>query len=222
MTTLLRIDASARRTGSLTRQLGDRFEAEWKRERSGDHWNYRDLALQAPSHISEDWIAAAFTPADRRTARQETRLAESDRLIAELVAADIIVLCVPMYNYGMPSALKAWVDNVVRIGRTFSFDLSRGDFPLEPILSGKTLIVLSSSGEFGFDKGGVRGEMDQLVPHLMTLRHYLGIAEHHLIRIEYQEFKDERHAASVTKSTEESAGLARKLTASLSREAAMA
>ncbi len=62
-------------------------------------------------------------------------LAYSDSAIAELVAADLIVLGTPMYNYGMPSALKAWVDQVIRVGRTFSFDLARGDWPLEPLLS---------------------------------------------------------------------------------------
>ena len=60
-----------------------------------------------------------------------------------------------MHNYGMPSALKSWFDKVIRIEKTFTFDLARGDFPLEPIMGGKTLVVLSSRGEFGFGPGGM-------------------------------------------------------------------
>ena len=105
-----------------------------------------------------------------------------------------------MYNYGMPSSLKAWFDQVIRINKTFSFDLARGDFPLEPILSGKTLVILTSSGEFGFDTGGVRERMNHLVPHINTCSFYLGVSgddRMHHIGIEYQEFGDERHRRSI-------------------------
>lgn len=83
---------------------------------------------------------------------QQRALALSDELVDELERAEVLVLGTPMYNYGMPTALKGWVDHVIRINRTFSFDLARGDFPLRPILSGKTLVLLTSSGEFGFDR----------------------------------------------------------------------
>lgn len=119
MTTLLRLDSSARRSRSLTRSLGDNFQREWERQRPQDRWITRDLASEPPAHISEDWISAAFTPATSRTPEQKTVLVPSDRLIDELEEADIILLNAPMYNSGMPSALKAWLDNVVRIGRTF-------------------------------------------------------------------------------------------------------
>ncbi len=102
-----------------------------------------------------------------------------------------------MYNYGMPATLKAWVDQVVRVNETFSFDLSRGDWPLEPILGGKTLVLLTSSGEFGFAPGGPRAHMDHLTPHLRTCAPYFGVAETHRVAIEYQEFADERHRRSI-------------------------
>ena len=102
-----------------------------------------------------------------------------------------------MHNYGMPTALKAWVDHVIRIGRTFSFDLERGDFPLRPILSGKHLALLTSAGEFGFEPGGVREAMNHLDTHIRAIQHYLGIAQTHHVAIEYQEFGDQRHKQSV-------------------------
>jgi FMN-dependent NADH-azoreductase len=105
----------------------------------------------------------------------------------------------PMYNYGLPASLKAWVDQVARIGRTFSFDLARGDDPIRPILSGKRLIVLSSRGEFGFAPGGIRAHLNMLDPAIAACAHYFGVDRQVIetIAIEYQEFKDARHAASV-------------------------
>lgn len=214
MTRLLRIDASARRSRSLTRELGDLFEAEWHRLRPADTWMHRDLADQPPPHVTEEWIAAAFTGADARTPAQREALAVSDALVDELVAADLLVVTVPMYNCGMPSALKAWVDNVVRIGRTFSFDLARGDFPIEPVLRDKEMVALTSAGEFGFDPGGPRDHLDHLIPHLRAVNGYLGVRDLHAVRIEYQEFRDARHDASVRAAREETAALAARLAGS--------
>ncbi len=104
-----------------------------------------------------------------------------------------------MYNYGMPSALKAWFDQIIRINKTFTFDLARGDEPLEPTLSGKHLVTLSSRGEFGFEPGGAREHRNHLDPHIRTCSKFLGVVEDHLIAIEYQEFGDERHKQSVEK-----------------------
>lgn len=92
--------------------------------------------------------------------------------------------------------LKSWFDNVIRIGKTFTFDLARGDYPLEPIMTGKTLVILSSRGEFGFESGGVREEMNHLETHIRTCARYLGVDKTHLIAIEYQEFGGERHEQS--------------------------
>ncbi len=197
MTAILHIDASARQQRSLSRDLSGRFVAEWQQRDPTAEIMYRDVGTYPPPFVSEAWIAAAFTDAHRRTDEQNTVLAASEALIGELERADVIVLGTPMYNYGMPAALKAWFDQVIRVNRTFSFDLARGDWPLEPILGGKTLVVLSSKGEFGFDPGGMRGSRNHLDPHIATCAHYLGVAEQHAIAIEYQEFGDERHRASI-------------------------
>jgi FMN-dependent NADH-azoreductase len=211
MTTILHLDASARVSRSLSRQLSRRFIEAWMARRPRDRVIHRDVGAKPPPAISEAWITAAFAPDAARSPDQRAVLALSDELIAELTAADIVVLGTPMYNYGMPSALKAWVDLVARIGHTFTFDLTRGDFPLEPVQNGKTLVVLSSRGEFGFCPGGVRAERNHLDPHLRTVAHYLGVAEIHTIAVEYQEFGDDRHAASIAQAEIDAVALAGRL-----------
>lgn len=197
MATILHIDASPRLTRSLSRDLSRNFIETWQQHRPDDTFIRRDIGETPPPGISERFIAAAFTKPEKRTPEQRAQLAYSDMLVDELVAADLVVLATPMHNYGMPSALKCWVDQVIRIGRTFSFDLARGDFPLEPILGGKTMVLLTAAGEFGFEPGGARAGMNHLVPHIETVKHYLGIDDVHHVGIEYQEFGGERHAQSI-------------------------
>ena len=196
MTTILQIDASARVTRSLSRGLTTAFAEHWQKVRPNDTWITRDVGLNPPSSISENWIAAAFKPVDQRTPEQVTALRESDELLAELEPADVIVIGTPMYNYGMPSALKAWIDQVIRIGRTFSFDLARGEQPIEPIQTGKILVILTASGEGGFELGGVHAAQNHLDTAIITASRLLGVSEYHVIRIEYQEFGDDRHQQS--------------------------
>jgi FMN-dependent NADH-azoreductase len=111
----------------------------------------------------------------------------------------------------MPAQLKAWFDQIVRINKTFDFDLSRGDFPLQPLLAGKTLIIVSSSGEFGFEKGGIREDANHLAPHLRTLSKYIGADTIYEITSEYQEFGDERHRRSVANAKDRAASIASEL-----------
>ena len=193
--TILRIDASARARRSITRALADTFVSAWHAERPDDVVLSRDVGLDPPPAVSEEWIAAAF--AETRTPEQRATLALSDRLIDEVEAADLLVVATPMYNYGMPASLKAWFDQVIRVDRTFTFDLARGDHPLEPILENKTLVVLSSVGEFGFGPGGPNEAHGHLLPHIRTASKYLGVGDRiHTVEVEYQEFGDGRHAAS--------------------------
>lgn len=200
MTTLLRIDASAQlEERSLTRHLTGLFTRSFLAEAPETKVITRDVGLNPIPAIDHKFIHAAFTPPEEREPWMSDRLALSDDLIEEVAAADILVMGAPMYNYGMPTALKGWIDHIARIGRTFSFDLARGDTPIEPILSGKRLVVLSSRGEFGFAPGGVRAHLNALDPALAACAHYFGVAPGQIetVAIEYQEFKDDRHAASV-------------------------
>jgi FMN-dependent NADH-azoreductase len=195
---LLIIHSSARANRSHTRELAQIFEEGWTVS-GGGAVIHRDVGLNPPAFINEAWIAAAFTDPAELTDSQKETLAESDALIDEIKSADVIALCAPMYNYSMPASLKAWFDLIARVGVTFSFDLSRGDTPIEPILTGKKLVVLSSRGEFGFAHGGERAHLNGLDPAIAASAHYLGADARKVetIAIEYQEFGDKRFEESV-------------------------
>ncbi len=171
----------------------------------------RDVGKNPPTIISEAWIAAVFTEENARTEEQHALLEESDQLISELERADLIVISSPMYNYGMPAALKAWVDQVVRIGKTFTFDLSRSPLPLEPVLSDKSLVLLTSWGEFDFGDGGVNEGRDHLTTHIKTVSKYFGVNSVNHVGIEYQEFGDVNFESSRKKAFEDTFALARSL-----------
>ena len=197
---LLRIDASARdSTRSLSRDLANQFHQQWKELRPSDEWMTCDVGMDPPPFVSEDFIAAAFTKTTDRTEEQDAILQPSDKLIAQIKEADIIVISTPMYNYGIPAALKAWFDMVIRVNETFTFDLARGDRPLEPVQTGKILVLLTSSGEFGFYSGGFNEASNHMVPHIKTMSRYLGVSTMHHVGIEYQEFRDYRHDESRAK-----------------------
>jgi FMN-dependent NADH-azoreductase len=151
---VLRIDSSARRSGSISRDLADRII---ERVAPGGPVTARDLATGLPL-IDEDWVAANFTPAADRSEAQSRTLSLSDTLVAELQAADTIVIGLPIYNFGVPAAFKAWVDLVARAGVTFRYS------PEGPqgLLTGKRAIVAVASGgteagsEIDFATGFVR------------------------------------------------------------------
>lgn len=221
MANLLRLDASARKSRSLSRGLADHFFQKWQLYRPDDKVVFRDLGSNPPPAISEQWIGAAFTSSDARTEEQKLALAMSDKLIAELESADLIVISTPMYNYGMPTALKAWFDQVIRVNQTFTFDLSRGDYPLEPVFRNKVLIVLTSCGEFGFAPGQVRADRDHLVPHIKTCAPYLGVnvkQDFYHVGIEYQEFNDSRHDQSKQEAYQAVASLVRDIKCKISSD----
>ncbi len=211
MLNLLLITASARRERSLSRDLAARFMSGVEKTGLRVQIVERDLAATPPPLLSESHIVTFFTPDAQRSDDQRALLGPSDMFIDELAGADLIVIATPMYNYGMPASLKAWVDQVVRIGRTFSFDLARGDYPLEPMLAGKTLVVLTASGEFGFAAGGQNAEKDHLVPHLHTLAPYLGAKTVYHVGVEYQEFGDRRFEASLAAAQYEATALGQRL-----------
>ncbi|MDE4192360.1 FMN-dependent NADH-azoreductase [Phaeobacter gallaeciensis] len=135
--TVLHIDSSARREGSVSRDLSakivDRLTA--------DTVVRRDLATPLPM-LSEDWINANFTPADQRSDEQKQLLAQSDALVEELKAADTLVIGAPIYNFAVASSLKAWIDLVARVGVTFKYT-DQGPVGL---LEGKRAIIALASG----------------------------------------------------------------------------
>ncbi|KNG94499.1 FMN-dependent NADH-azoreductase [Pseudaestuariivita atlantica] len=164
MTTVLHIDSSARTTGSATRAMTARTIAELGAARV----IRRDLAAEPLPHLSEAWVSANFTPAETRTEAQAQTLALSDTLVAELDAADVIVIGLPVYNFGVPAALKAWIDLVARAGRTFRYT---PDGP-QGLLTGKRAIVAFASGGTG-----IGSEIDFASRYLTHMLGFLGITD---------------------------------------------
>lgn len=192
MTTILHIDSSARAARSHTRRLSARFIEAWLARRPGDTVIRRDVGLEPPPPVTETWIAAAFTKPERRTPEMHAALAISDALVDELERADLIVAGVPMYNFGLPAQMKAWVDNIVRVGRTFGFDRSRPGEPYWPMLSGKRLVTLGARGDWGYQPGERLAGLNHVEPHLHTVFRYIGVTDAVSIAAEYDEFADER------------------------------
>jgi FMN-dependent NADH-azoreductase len=118
--TILRIDASGRRAGSNTRALTDHLIAKLQAENPDAEVVTRDVAPGVP-FVGEDWINANFTPDEARSAIQKEELAYSDALVGELETADVIVIGAPIYNFGIPATLKAWIDMVARARKTFKY-----------------------------------------------------------------------------------------------------
>ena len=160
MTNILRIDASARTENSVSRDLLDRIIARFHAagEASVTH---RDLAHGVPL-IDEDWVSANFTPADARSDGQKEKLAISDELVGEVKDADVLLIGLPIYNFSVPAAMKAWIDQIARAGVTFKYT----EYGPKGLLEGKRAIVVVASGgtEMGSDIDFASG----------YLRHVLG------------------------------------------------
>jgi len=167
---ILRIDASARKTGSVTRSLADEA-IDRLAELSAVTQTTRDVSSGLP-FVDEDWVAANFTPADVRTDAHKAKLALSDSLVAELKSADTIVIASPIYNFGIPATLKAWVDMICRVGLTFRYT----DSGPAGLLAGKRAIILVASG--GTTVGS---DFDFATPYLKQAMTFVGITDVSLI-----------------------------------------
>lgn len=195
MTSILHIDSSARPGragehlhGSQTRALTHAFVSRWLAARPGDEVVYRDLGAAPPRPVYHEWIPSAFTPEVQRTPAQRAALQESDALVRELQAAEIVVIGMPMYNFGMPAPLKAWVDGIVRIALTFDVDPTR-DNPYVPLLADRPrrAVLLTSRGGNGFGPGGASETINHADTALRDVLAFIGIPDVTTIAIEHEE-----------------------------------
>ena len=161
---LLHIDSSARTTDSISRQLTAAFTTHWKHSNPAGVVTYRDLGNTPVPHISEATTAAMFIPPIARNPAQVLATALQEDLIAELAAADTVVIGVPMYNFGIPSALKAWIDHVVVFGRTIGQGLFDGT---------RVIVATSRGGAYG--PGTPREHSDYQEPYLRAILSLVGL-----------------------------------------------
>lgn len=164
MTRILRVDSSARTDGSITRALSQSLAAHLAGP--DGEVTVRDLAAQPPAFVDEPWVGANFTAPEARTEGQRAVLAASDALVEELEAADQIVIGVPIYNFSIPASLKAWIDMVARVRRTFRYT----ETGPEGFLTGKAAFLVVASGGTAVD-----AEIDFATPYLKHVLGFLGI-----------------------------------------------
>lgn len=173
---VLRIDSSGRRVGSSSRALMDDLVEALESRYSSVQVTRRDLAETIP-HVDQAWIEANFTPAEDRTAAQRETLGLSDRLVEELKVADALVIGMPIYNFGVPAALKAWVDMICRARLTFRYT-ENGP---EGLLTGKKAWIVLASGGVGVDS-----PMDFATPYMRQVLNFVGITDIEIIAADQQ------------------------------------
>ena len=172
MSTLLKIDVSPRGDYSISRKLSNHFATEWQSNHVGGKIVTRDLATTKIPYVDLPWIAGAFSTPDKHTDEHKAALKISDDFIAELLAADEVVISTPMYNFNVPAALKAWIDHVVRAGRTFSYAADG----VKGLAAGKKVTVIIASGS-EYTAGSPMESLNHESPYLRSILGFIGITD---------------------------------------------
>jgi FMN-dependent NADH-azoreductase len=165
---ILQINSSARSTDAQSTKVANAIVAQLTTKQPQSVVTVRDLAVTPHPVLDEAALQALFTPADQRSAGQASRVALDDALIAELQAADVLVLGCPMYNFGVTVQLKSWIDAIARAGVTFQYTAT-GPVGL---IEGKKVYVALTRGGMHRD-----GATDSQVPYLKTMLGFLGMKD---------------------------------------------
>jgi FMN-dependent NADH-azoreductase len=197
MKKVLVINSSARVLHSQSRKLTEVFVDHWKSIHRDSIIRFRELGNTDVPHVNENWITAAFKPAATRSTAEIEALKTSDLYISELREADVIVLGSPMYNWSVPSSLKAYFDQILRINETFKIDRTRTPNPYVGLLEHKTVFLLLSRGERGYEKGDYNEQMDFQRNYLKTVFNVMGIRNSHVIAINGKSFDAEKFKKSI-------------------------
>lgn len=168
MSKVLVVESSVRQEGSVSRQLTAEFIAQWQKAHPQDQVTVRDLARDAVPHLDADLLGGWMKPTAEQSAAEQAALVRSSQLTDELMAADVLVLAAPMYNFAIPSTLKSWLDHVLRAGVTFQYT-AQGP---QGLLQDKRAFVLTARG--GVYAGGL---LDQQEPYLRQVLGFIGITD---------------------------------------------
>ncbi len=175
MTHILHIDSSPRGERSLSRTLTREFISAWKQIYPSNTVTYRDIGRYPVPPIDESWIVASFSPLDQITPEVATALNISDELIDELLAAELYVFGIPMYNYSIPANFKAYIDQIVRVRRTFVVTPNG----YQGLLKGKKILVITTRGG-----SYSAGSLDFQEPYLRAVFELIGITDMTFIHAE--------------------------------------
>ena len=172
MSTLLHIDSSPLYNTSISRELSAAFVKQWKVSQPDGRVLERDLNATVIEPITADWVGSIYTPEDARTAQQKELLSLSNTLLAELEQADEYVIGVPMHNFGVPSALKLWIDQIARVGKTFVY----ADGKPKGLLVGKKVTFIIATGGI-YDAQTQMASFNFVEPYLRSIFGFLGVTD---------------------------------------------
>jgi FMN-dependent NADH-azoreductase len=186
MASILHIDSSPRGERSKSRKLAKKFIDAWQDLHPDDLIIYRDLRQTPVPHVTEDWIAASFTAPEALTSEMAELLKFSNELVDEFLAADRCVFSVPMYNFSIPSNFKAYIDQVVRVGRTFMEENGQ----VKGLANGKKVLFITSRG-VEFEAGSPYEGWDSQEPALRYAFQYMGVTDIQFIHANGLDMGDE-------------------------------
>ncbi|MEO8015046.1 NAD(P)H-dependent oxidoreductase [Polaromonas sp.] len=180
MTKLLHIDSSILGTNSVSRQLTAQIVASWRAAHPATEVSYLDLAVDTPSHLSVESLGFRLPAgAAELSDAQQRENAVSEALVAQFLAADVVVIGAPLYNFSIPSQLKAWIDRVAQAGRTFKYT-DKGPVGLA---GGKTIIVASTRGGM-YSTSDAGNAMEHQESYLKTVFGFFGVTDVRFVRAE--------------------------------------
>ena len=172
MSTILVITASPRGERSVSRTLTTGFARLWAQHHPQDTILLRDIGHHPVPHVTEPWVVGAFAPAEAQTTESKAAIAVSDQLVDEFLAADRYVFGVPMYNFNIPSTFKAYIDQIVRAGKTFAV----GPNGYEGLVKGKKALFITSSGG-AYAPGTPMASCNFQEPYLRVIFGFIGVTD---------------------------------------------
>lgn len=191
MKKVLIINASVRKERSYSRRLSMQFVENWQLKHPLDVFTFREAGTEIIPGITESWIASAFSNPANRTEADQQILELSDELVRELKENDIYVIATPMYNWSIPSGLKAYVDQITRINETWKFKSGVPDGQYVGLLKDKKMFVLSSRGDTGYGENEKNSHMNFQTAYLKFVFGILGVNDVNIISLDNEEFGGE-------------------------------
>jgi FMN-dependent NADH-azoreductase len=191
MRKVLVINSSTRDEKSQSRALTKLFVETWSKSHPEDTYSYREVGLTPIPHITNEWIGASFIKVEDRTELNQKPLELSNILVKELKESDIYVIGSPMYNWSIPSGLKSYIDQIMRINETWKFRSGKPDGEYVGLLENKKIFILSSRGDNGYGKGESNSHMNFQTNYLQTIFNVIGVQDIQTISLDNEEYGGE-------------------------------
>ncbi|MGA9639689.1 FMN-dependent NADH-azoreductase [Flavobacterium sp.] len=203
MNKVLIINASVRNEKSHSRELTKLFTENWKKKNPKDIFSFREVGLKEIPAINEKWIGSAFIDPKKRTKENQSGVEFSDLLVNEFKEHNIYVIGTPMYNWSIPSGLKSYIDQLMRINETWKFRSGKPDGDYVGLLNNKKMFILSSRGDTSYGENEKNEHMNFQTTYLKFVFGIMGIKDVTIISLDNEEFGGEIFENSKRKSYQE-------------------